>query len=266
MSQSVVLLHGFGGSRRVWDGVVAHLPAERYRPLALDLPGHGEQADAARPITFEGCVASVLERSPERFVLVGYSMGGRIALHVALAAPERIARLVLISTTAGIEDPAERASRRERDRRLAEKIDSGSIEDFSERWRAQPMFAADPPSVDRLARADQARNRPDGVAAALRGIGTGEMAPLWERLGELRMPVTIVVGARDAKFHVLGRRMAELLADATLVMAPGGHVLPLENPSAVVEALEDGPSTPEASASARQQLPSLSPTLRRPHT
>jgi 2-succinyl-6-hydroxy-2,4-cyclohexadiene-1-carboxylate synthase len=238
MSESVVLLHGFGGTRHVWDGVVAHLPAERYRPLALDLPGHGEQADAARPISFDGCVASVLERSPERFVLAGYSMGGRIALHVALAAPERIARLVLISTTAGVEDPAERANRRERDRRLAREIDRGSIEDFSERWRAQPMFAKDPPDVDRLARADQARNRPDGVAAALRGVGTGEMAPLWARLGELEMPATIVVGDRDVKFHALGRRMAELLTDATLTIAQGGHVLPLENLSAVVDALD----------------------------
>ncbi len=238
MSESVVLLHGFGGTSRIWDGLVEHLPAERYRPLALDLPGHGQQTDAARPIAFDGCVASVLERSPERFVLAGYSMGGRIALHVALAAPERIVRLVLISTTAGIEDPAERACRRERDRRLAQEIEKGSIEGFSERWRAQPMFAEDPQEVDRLARADQARNRPDGVAAALRGIGTGEMPPLWERLGELRMPITIVVGDRDVKFHALARRMAELLEDATLKMVRGGHVLPLENPSAVADALE----------------------------
>jgi 2-succinyl-6-hydroxy-2,4-cyclohexadiene-1-carboxylate synthase len=236
--ESVVLLHGFGGTRHAWDGVLAHLPAERYRPLALDLPGHGDQVDAPRPITFDGCVASVLDRSPERFVLAGYSMGGRIALHVALAAPTRIARLVLISTTAGIEDAAERARRREHDRGLADEIDEGSIEDFVERWRAQPMFAEDPPEVDALARADQLRNHADGVAAALRGVGTGEMRPLWERLGELTMPVTIVVGERDAKFHEPGRRMADLLPRATRVVVHGGHVLPLENPPAVVDALE----------------------------
>jgi 2-succinyl-6-hydroxy-2,4-cyclohexadiene-1-carboxylate synthase len=235
--ESVVLLHGFGGTRRAWDGVLAHLPAERYRPLALDLPGHGDQADAPRPITFDGCAASVLERSPGRFVLGGYSMGGRIALHAALAAPERIERLVLISTTAGIDDAAERARRRERDRRLAEEMEKGSIEDFIERWRAQPMFAEDPPGVDGLARADQSRNRPDGVAAALRGVGTGEMQPLWERLGELTMPVTIVVGKRDLKFHSPGRRMAELFPQATLAVVRGGHVLPLENPGIVGEAI-----------------------------
>jgi 2-succinyl-6-hydroxy-2,4-cyclohexadiene-1-carboxylate synthase len=243
--ESVVMLHGFGGTHRAWDQVLAHLPAERYRSLALDLPGHGRQVDAPRPITFDGCVASVLDRGLERFVLVGYSMGGRIALHVALAAPERIERLVLISTTAGIEDPDERARRRDADRLLAREIDAGSIEDFVARWRAQPMFAEDPPGVDALARADQSRNRPDGIAAALRGVGTGEMQPLWERLRELRMPVTVVVGNRDVKFHSPGRRMADLLPHATLVIVQGGHVLPLENPTAVAEAIaptSKGPS------------------------
>lgn len=237
MLDDVVLLHGFGGTRHGWDEVLAHLPGERYRPLALDLPGHGEQLDASRPISFDSCVSSVLARSPDRFVLGGYSMGGRIALHVALQAPQRVARLVLISATAGIEDPLERALRRESDDRLAGEIEQGSIEDFSGRWRAQPMFAEDPPEVDRLARADQARNHPAGLAASLRGVGTGRMQPLWERLGELRMPVTILVGERDRKFHALGRRMADLLADATFTLVPGGHALPLESPTAVADAL-----------------------------
>jgi 2-succinyl-6-hydroxy-2,4-cyclohexadiene-1-carboxylate synthase len=235
--ESVVLLHGFGGTRRAWEGVLEHLPAERYRPLALDLPGHGELADAPRPLTFDGCVESVLERSPERFVLVGYSMGGRIALHIALAAPERIERLVLISTTAGIEDSYERARRRDADHSLAEEVDGGTIEEFVGRWRAQPMFAEDPPEVGALARADQSRNRPDGVAAALRGIGTGEMQPLWNRLSELRMPVAVLVGERDAKFCSLGQRMASLLPEARLRILAGGHALPYERPEAIASAI-----------------------------
>ena len=110
-------------------------------------------ADARRPITFAKCVTSVLQRSPKRFVLGGYSMGGRIALHVALQAPHRVERLVLVSATAGIEDATERAERRRRDRRFAKEIEQGSIEEFIERWRSKPMFAEDPPEVDALARA-----------------------------------------------------------------------------------------------------------------
>jgi 2-succinyl-6-hydroxy-2,4-cyclohexadiene-1-carboxylate synthase len=238
--QTVVLLHGFAGTRRAWDEVAARLPRERYRPLALDLPGHGEAADAPRPITFAGCVEYVLARAPERFVLCGYSQGGRIALHVALAAPERVARMVLVASTAGIEDTAERERRREADHELAEELERAPFEEFIERWRTQPLFAADPPAVGQLARADQRRNRPAALAAVLRGIGTGEMQPLWSRLPELRMPVALVVGERDRKFQALGRRMAELLPDAQLRVVPGGHGLPLENPAGVAQALVDG--------------------------
>jgi 2-succinyl-6-hydroxy-2,4-cyclohexadiene-1-carboxylate synthase len=235
--ESVVFLHGFSGTRHAWAQTIASLQPERYTPLALDLPGHGEQAGAPRPIGFEGCVAGVLARSPERFVLVGYSMGGRVALHVALAAPRRVSRLVLVAASAGIEDPRERADRRQADRRLAEEIAAGSIERFAERWGAQAMFAQDPAEVGARARVDQLRNRPDGVAAALSGIGTGEMQPLWGRLGELAMPAAVLAGERDVKFCELGRRMAVLMSDAELRIVAGGHRLPYERPDAIVAAL-----------------------------
>jgi 2-succinyl-6-hydroxy-2,4-cyclohexadiene-1-carboxylate synthase len=237
-AETVVLLHGFGGTRHAWDGVTALLPRERYLPLALDLPGHGDAAGATRPITFAGCVEHVLARAPERFALCGYSQGGRIALHLALTAPERVRRLVLVASTAGIEDEAERAQRRRSDHQLADELEREPYEEFIERWRTQPLFAEDPPAVGALARADQRRNRPEALAAVLRGIGTGEMEPLWGRLPELEMPVTILAGERDAKFQVLGRRMSELLPNARLLIVAGGHGLPLESPAAVARALE----------------------------
>ncbi len=240
MPESVVLLHGFGGTRRAWDGVVALLDPERYRPLALDLPGHGEAADARRPIGFADCERAVLDAAPERFTLVGYSMGGRIAMHVALAAPARVERLVLVSCSPGIEDPDERAARRASDEALARDLEEIPFEEFIERWRTQPLFAEDPPEVGALAREDQRRNRADALAAAMRGLGTGEMQPLWDRLGELRMPVTVLVGERDPKFVALGRRMVGLMADAELVVARGGHGLALENSAAVARALGAG--------------------------
>jgi 2-succinyl-6-hydroxy-2,4-cyclohexadiene-1-carboxylate synthase len=227
--ESVVLLHGFSATGRAWDGVAAALQREGYRPLAPDLPGHGAAADHERPITFAGCVRHVLAGAPDRFALCGYSLGGRVALHVALSAPERVSRLVLVSSTAGIEDAAEREERRRADGRLADELESVPFEEFIERWRAQPLFAGEPPEVGRLAREDQRRNRPDALAAVLRGIGTGEMQPLWGRLAELRMPVTVVVGDRDRKFRALGERMVGLMPDARLSVIAGGHNLPLED-------------------------------------
>jgi 2-succinyl-6-hydroxy-2,4-cyclohexadiene-1-carboxylate synthase len=237
VAEDVVLLHGFGGTHRAWEGVLERLDPQRYRAHPLDLPGHGLEADAERPITFAGCVESVLARAPERFILCGYSLGGRLALQITLAAPERVSRLLLLSCSPGIEDPLERANRREADRRLAEDLERIPYEDFIERWRTQPLFADEPPEVGRLARADQRRNRPEALAAVMRGVGTGEMEPLWSRLGELRMPVTVIVGERDQKFLEIGRRMVELLSRGELSVVEGGHGLPLENPDAIAAAI-----------------------------
>jgi 2-succinyl-6-hydroxy-2,4-cyclohexadiene-1-carboxylate synthase len=238
---SVVLLHGFSGTRRAWDGVLELLDHERYRPLALDLPGHGDASDAQRPITFAGCVQAVLAVAPESFTLCGYSLGGRVALHVALAAPERVSRLVLVSSGAGIEDVSERVARREADEQLALALEGAPFEEFIERWRVQPLFAHEPPAISQLAREDQRRNRPDALAAVLRGVGAGAMEPLWNRLGELEMPVTILVGDRDVKYLSIAQRMLDRLRDAELRVLCGGHGLPLESPAALAQALATDP-------------------------
>jgi 2-succinyl-6-hydroxy-2,4-cyclohexadiene-1-carboxylate synthase len=239
--EHVVLLHGFSGTRHAWDGVVARLPRERYLPLAPDLPGHGCASGEPGPITFAAAVERVLGQAPARFALCGYSMGGRVALHVALAAPQRVRRLVLVACSPGIEDAGERAERRRADEQLARALEEQPFELFIERWRAQPLFAEDPPAVGELARADQRRNSPRALAAVLRGMGTGSMTPLWDRLEELTMPTVVLVGERDAKFRALGRRMAGLLPAGELRVVPGGHGLPLENPAAVAAALATGP-------------------------
>lgn len=238
MPESVVLLHGFSGTRRAWDGVIERLSPERYLPLALDLPGHGEAADAPPPITFAGCVEHVLALSPTRFVLCGYSLGGRIALHLALAAPERVERLVLVSTTAGIVDPEQRASRRAADLALAAEIEREGVSSFARRWAAQPLFSDQPPDVSAAASADRVGQSPEGLAASLRGVGTGAMAPLWGRLGELTLPVGVVVGERDTKFQALGRRIVAELPAATLhVIGGAGHAVQLEAPEAIARLL-----------------------------
>ncbi|MBI5103550.1 MAG: alpha/beta fold hydrolase, partial [Solirubrobacterales bacterium] len=226
--ETVVLLHGFGGTRRAWDPVLPHL--EHTATLALDLPGHGELA-STRPVDFATCVDVVLAAAPVRFALCGYSFGGRVALHVALAAPERVSRLVLAATTAGIDDPAERAARVAEDERFAADLETMTIEQYADRWQALPLFAGTPPEAARWWREDLLRNDPRGLAAALRGTGAGVMEVLWDRLGGLTMPATVVAGDRDAKFVALGERLVAGLPDARLVVIPGaGHGLPREAP------------------------------------
>ena len=165
MPATVVLLHGFAGTGRGWDAVVELLDAQRYTALAQDIRGHGAAA-GLRPITFADCVADVLEAAPGAFELCGYSMGGRLALHVALAAPERVRRLVLVSGTAGIGDGGLRRARREADEALAADIERGTIEAFAERWLSQPLFAGDPPAVAERARAEIGHNELAGLAAS----------------------------------------------------------------------------------------------------
>jgi 2-succinyl-6-hydroxy-2,4-cyclohexadiene-1-carboxylate synthase len=236
--ETLVLLHGFSGTRHAWDGVCDQLDRESYRPLALDLPGHGRMADAPRPITFAGCVEHVLGRAPERFALCGYSLGGRVALHVALAAPERVTRLVLISSNPGIEDLEQRAARIAADEQLALELESEPFEDWIERWRKQPVFAAEPELVGLQAREDQRRNDPLALAAVMRGLTVGAMEPLWERLVELSMPVDVIVGDRDAKFRPIAERTASLIAHARLEVLAGGHGLPIESPEELARVLE----------------------------
>jgi 2-succinyl-6-hydroxy-2,4-cyclohexadiene-1-carboxylate synthase len=168
-------------------------------------------------------------------------MGGRLALHVALAHPERVSRLALVSTTAGIEDADERARRRAADEDLAAWMDAGGrlMTEVADRWGAQPLFAGQAPEVADAARADRLNNDPRHLAAALRGIGTGSMAPVWDRLAELEMDVAVLAGERDGKFVALAHRLAAALPRAELEIVPGaGHALPLEAPAAVAAAIE----------------------------
>ncbi|MHB1809026.1 MAG: alpha/beta fold hydrolase [Solirubrobacteraceae bacterium] len=235
--EPVVMLHGFAGTRAAFEDVSASLDPVRFAPFALDLPGHGSHGGLLRA-DFASCVRLVLEESPARFALCGYSQGGRIALHVALAAPSRVSALVLVSTSPGIEAAAERSARLAADGRLATEIEREGVERFAERWRRQPLFADEPASVRERARQDHLRNGAGGLAAALRGLGAGAMEPVWERLGELTMRVSVLAGERDGKYVEIAKRMAGALPNVELSIVKGGHGLLLENPRAVAAAIE----------------------------
>ena len=233
-AERLVLVHGFTQTARSWTGVVARLPA-RYEAVAVDAPGHGDAGALATDLT--GAAVEVV-RAGGAGAYVGYSMGARICLHAALARPDAVERLVVISGTAGIDDAAERAARRASDEALADTIERDGVDAFLERWLAQPLFATLPATARDVD--DRRRNTASGLAASLRRAGTGTQAPLWDRLGELAVPVLLVAGALDPKFVALAERMHGALARSELaVVADAGHTVHLEQPDAFAEVLVD---------------------------
>jgi 2-succinyl-6-hydroxy-2,4-cyclohexadiene-1-carboxylate synthase len=234
MAPTVVLLHGFTHTGASWDPVRLEL-GERYRGLAPDIRGHGS-ASGSEPVTLGAVIDDLKALAPDRFALAGYSMGGRLALHLALADPDRVERLVLIGASPGISDAREREARRGSDERLADEIDRSTIEEFATRWEATPVLAGQPAGVLEAVRADRLRSTPAGLARALRGLGTGALPPLWGRLEGLAAPVVLVVGERDAKFRAIAEEMAREIPDAEVVDVPGaGHAVHLEAPRHVAE-------------------------------
>jgi pimeloyl-ACP methyl ester carboxylesterase len=150
-----------------------------------------------------------------------------------------------VGASPGLADEAERNERREADAALADRIEAIGIEAFAREWGSQTLFAGQAPVVVAAARADRLRNSAAGLAAALRGLGAGTLAPLWGRLGELERPVTLVVGERDVKFRAIAARMATGFPDARVVVVPGaGHAAQLERPEAVARAIVQDPSGP----------------------
>jgi 2-succinyl-6-hydroxy-2,4-cyclohexadiene-1-carboxylate synthase len=241
MRSTVVLLHGFTQTGASWEQVAAAL-GESYRPLAPDIRGHGA-ASALIPVTLEAVVDDVARLAPAPFVLVGYSMGGRIALHVGLALGERVQRLVLIGASPGIADAAQRAQRLVSDAALADEIERSTIEQFARRWALTPVLADQPLEVQAAAHADRLRSTPPGLARALRGLGTGALPSLWGRLGELPAPATLIAGERDAKFSALAHRMAEELPQAEVeIVAGAGHAVHLESSARVAAIIARGVS------------------------
>jgi len=233
---TLVLLHGFTNTGASWDGVTASL-VQRYRPIAPDIRGHGD-ASSVRPVSLEGVLEDIGGLAAGPFILAGYSMGGRLALHAALAFPDRVARLILIGASPGIADPAERQRRRAADEHLAAELADATIEEFAARWARTPVLAGQPEQVQAATHADRLRNTPTGLAAALRGLGAGALPSLWSRLPELEIPVSLIVGERDEKFLQTAQRMREALPAARLEVVPGaGHAAHVEDPEAVAAAI-----------------------------
>lgn len=232
----LVLLHGFTGTGEFWLPVAERLP--RWRCVMPDLPGHGGTAAPSPPEAWrldraaDELVALLDRLGIERVAVAGYSMGGRLALSVALRHPGRVAALVLVGASPGLADPAERAARAKADAALADSIEQGGIEAFSRAWEANPLFAtqaAMDPALREAMRAQRLSQDPARLAGALRAFGTGEQPPVHEALAGLAMPVLAMAGALDAKFAAIATGMAARIPGAALAIVPGaGHAVPLE--------------------------------------
>ena len=222
----LILIHGFTQNSDCWGRFGIEL-ARRHPVTRVDAPGHGRSGHDDADLW---AAADLVVEATEPGVLVGYSMGGRIALHVALADPGHVLGLVLIGATAGISDATGRAERRAADEELASRLLDQGLEPFLRSWLAGPLFVDLPPEAAAIEA--RLRNRPDGLAASLRRCGTGSQEPLWERLGELTMPVAVVVGDRDEKFTAIGHRMIEAMTGtgARLLSIPGTHAVHLSGP------------------------------------
>jgi 2-succinyl-6-hydroxy-2,4-cyclohexadiene-1-carboxylate synthase len=241
----ILFLHGFMGSGANWAETISALD-ERFYCVAPDLPGHGRSLGLTpEDYTIEGAAKMLRELLDgleiSRTAIVGYSMGGRLALYLALRHPERCSGLFLESASPGIEDAAERKARREADEERARRLESGDFETFLANWYRQPLFASLSQHQGLVEEMIEARsnNDPGELARSLRGMGTGNQPSLWGGLGELEVPTLAVVGSLDERYVRIASLMATLNPRLRTTVVPGvGHHVRLEAPGVYLALLQ----------------------------
>jgi 2-succinyl-6-hydroxy-2,4-cyclohexadiene-1-carboxylate synthase len=238
----LILVHGLGGAAYNFTEV-APLLARRHRVLIPDLPGHCG-TEPLPELESLGDLAAHVVRIAERegmlpAAVLGYSMGGRIALHFALAFPTRVEALILESASPGIEDQTIRRTRVKSDERLARVLEHEGIETFVDYWESIPLFASQnslPEETRQRQRTLRLRQSAVGLANSLRGMGAGAMQPVWDRLRELRMPVLYLAGELDHKYCEIGQTLIGAVSDGRFTKVPGaGHTIHIERPDVYLD-------------------------------
>jgi 2-succinyl-6-hydroxy-2,4-cyclohexadiene-1-carboxylate synthase len=216
---TVVLIPGFTQTAASWAGAREIVDAS-CDVIAVEVPVRDTFAATARSIGVRG----------QRAIYVGYSMGGRLALRLAIDHPELVEGLVLVSMSPGIRDPNARRERVASDEALAQEVERNGTDAFLTSWLAQPLFATVPPGAPGLA--ERRALAPAYLAHCLRVLGAGAMEPMWDQLGQLRMPVGLVTGRLDAKYEAIALQMLErITGDVSHVALDCGHAVPLEQPA-----------------------------------
>ena len=238
----LLLLHGFTGSLENWR-VHGQALSEHYQVMSVDLPGHGQTDAPDDPVRYRmewvaDDLTALLRRIYLRIQpvhLLGYSMGARLALYVALNYPEHIRSVILESGSPGLMAEEERQARATSDEALADRIERDGVAAFVDYWEHIPLFDSQQnltADIRNRLREQRLRNRPTGLTNSLRGMGTGVQPSLWHRLGELKMPVLLLAGALDTKFVGIAQQMYDRILDARLVIVPEvGHTIHLEAPT-----------------------------------
>lgn len=224
-----MFLPGFMQRGEAW-AAVAERVRQRYRCLCLD----------HRTWTWTERLAEVRGVAPPGSVLVGYSMGGRLALHAAVTEPERYAALVTVGAGPGIEDPADRAARRTADELLAAWVERTAIEEVVDHWESLPVFEGQAPELVAAQRPGRLSHDPAALAILLRSGGQGVLEPLGAELPRLKMPVLALSGERDVPYVEAAERMVALMRRARAVSVPGaGHAAHLECPAQTAALITD---------------------------
>ncbi len=239
------------GSGVDWADAISALD-ERFYCVAPDLPGHGRSLGLTpQAYTIEGAAKMLRELldglEVSRAALVGYSMGGRLALYLALRHPERCSGHFLESASPGIEDATERQARREADEERAKRLESDDLASFLDDWYRQPLFASLSRHEGLLEKTIESRlrNDPGELARSLRGMGTGDQPSLWDELGSLRVPALVVAGSLDEKYVGISRRMEALSPRIqAVIVAESGHNVHAEASRYVHAATERFPRVP----------------------
>jgi 2-succinyl-6-hydroxy-2,4-cyclohexadiene-1-carboxylate synthase len=223
----LVLVHGFAQNARCWGSLATELERD-HEVVRVDAPGHGRSATVIAGLRTGG---RLIADQGGRATYLGYSMGARFCLHLALSNPELVAGLVLISGTPGIEDRVEREARAAQDRALAGTVRTKGVTAFLDEWLDNPLFASLPEPMRFV---DERRdNTAEGLASSLEQAGTGAQDSRWRDLYRLAMPVLVVAGGRDEKFSEIAHRMADSIGSATLaIIDDAGHAAHLEQPVA----------------------------------